>query len=175
MGAAEKIKEVAENTGQVKSLAGKYLTFRLANENYGLEILKVQEIIGILKVTRVPKMPEFVRGIVNLRGKLIPVIDMRSKFGLQMQEDTEKTCIIVVQFGHKEQMLTIGVIVDSVSEVLNIKEDQLEPSPSIGSTVETDFILSIGKVGEKVIILLDIDRVLTGEETHQLISAVHTK
>lgn len=160
------------STSGVKAQAGKYLTFRLASEDYGLEILKVQEIIGMLPVTRVPKMPAFVRGIVNLRGKLIPVIDMRAKFGMAAQADTDKTCIIVVQVNLQEQRLTIGVIVDNVSEVLNIQQDQLEPPPSIGASLDTEFLLGIGKVAEKVVILLDIDRVLTGDETSQVLSAV---
>ncbi len=150
---------------------GKYLTFRLADEEYGLEILKVQEIIGIMGVTRVPRMPAFVRGVINLRGKLIPVIDMRAKFALPKQEDTLKTCIIVVQVRLSDSSITIGVIVDNVSEVLDIQQDQLEAAPSFGTQINTEFMLGMGKVGEKVVILLDIDCVLTGEETAQMLSA----
>jgi purine-binding chemotaxis protein CheW len=108
----------------LEALAGKYLTFRLAAEEYGLEILKVQEIIGIMKVTRVPRAPAFVRGVINLRGKVIPVVDLRLKFSLEGQADTEKTCVIVVQVAHGEGARVImGIIVDEVSEVLNITGD----------------------------------------------------
>jgi len=159
--------------GTALAQGGKYLTFRLAQEEYGLEILKVQEIIGIMPVTRVPKMPSFVRGIVNLRGKLIPVLDMREKFGLPRQDDTEKTCFIVVQVKSVDQTLVIGVIVDNVSEVLNVQDSQIEAAPSIGTQMDTDFILGIGKIGDRVVILLDIDKVVTQLETKELLAA-HT-
>ena len=148
--------------------AGKYLTFKVANEEYGLEILKVQEIIGIMTVTRVPKMPDFVRGVINLRGKVIPVIDLRLKFGIESQEDTEKTCIIVVQITRDSSQVTTGVIVDEVSEVLDIEEDQVEDAPLFGESVNTDFILGMGKVGQKVVMFLDIDKVLSGGEIEHL-------
>ncbi len=144
--------------------AGKYLTFKLIEEEYGLEILKVQEIIGIMNVTRVPKMPDHVRGVINLRGKIIPVVDLRLKFGLDSQEDTERTCIIVVQISHGKQQVTTGVIVDEVSEVLDVAEDQIEDAPSFGASVDTEFILAMGKVGKKVIMFLDIDKVLTSRD-----------
>jgi purine-binding chemotaxis protein CheW len=146
------------------ALAGKYLTFQLAAEEYGLEILKVQEIIGMMSVTRVPRTPDFVRGVINLRGKVIPVIDLRLKFGLEAREDTEKTCIIVVQVTAGGDRVTMGIIVDEVSEVLDIGAEQIEPSPEFGSAVDADFILGMGKVASKVIMLLDADKVLTGTE-----------
>jgi purine-binding chemotaxis protein CheW len=148
----------------VETRAGKYLTFKIATEEYGLEILKVQEIIGIMDVTRVPKTPEFVRGVINLRGKVIPVIDLRLKFGLESIEDTDMTCIIVVQIASGDQSMITGIIVDEVYEVLDIEGGQIEDSPSFGASVDTAFILGMGKVGEKVISLLDIDKVLTGED-----------
>ena len=148
--------------------SGKYLTFKVANEEYGLEILKVQEIIGIMTVTRVPKMPDFVRGVINLRGKVIPVIDLRLKFGIQSQDDTEKTCIIVVQITRDSSQVTTGVIVDEVSEVLDIEEDQVEDAPLFGESVDTDFILGMGKVGQKVVMFLDIDKVLSGGEIERI-------
>ncbi len=146
------------------ALGGKYLTFVLGDEIYGVEILKVQEIIGIMKVTHVPRMPDFVRGVINLRGKIIPVIELRSKFGLESKEDSEKTCIIVVQIVYKDQSIIMGVLVDEVSEVLEIEESQIEPPPSFGATINIDFIMGLGKVGEKVIMLLDVDSVLTTGE-----------
>lgn len=144
--------------------AGKYLTFELGNEVYGLEILKVQEIIGIMTVTRVPRTPEFVRGVINLRGKVIPVVDLRIKFGLQSTDDTERTCIIVVQVTKQDTTVTMGIIVDEVSEVLDIAAKQIEPAPEFGTEIETNFILGMGKVDKKVIMLLDVDKVLSGGE-----------
>ncbi len=141
------------------TLGGKYLTFKLAGEEYGLEILKVREIIKIMDITAVPQMPGYVKGVVNLRGKVIPVIDLRLRFGMAEAEHTEETCIIVVNVGTE-----MGVVVDTVQEVLDIADQQIEPPPALGSDVDTHFILGMGKVGERVKILLDIDRVLTGDE-----------
>jgi purine-binding chemotaxis protein CheW len=145
-------------------LAGKYLTFKLADEEYGLEILKVQEIIRMQTVTRVPRTPEYVRGVLNLRGKVIPVIDLRSKFGMETQEDTDKTCIIVVQVAGGDQRIVMGVIIDEVREVLDIGADCIEDTPSFGASINTEFIIGIGKVGDNVKMLLDIDKVLTASE-----------
>jgi purine-binding chemotaxis protein CheW len=145
----------------IRAQAGKYLTFQLASEVYGLEVLKVHEIIGMMPITRVPKMPIFIRGIINLRGKLIPVIDMREKFVLTKQNDTVKTCIIVVQIVEKDLPVTIGILVDAVAEVLDIPMTNIEPTPSFGSDVNTQFILGIGKIADKVVMLLDIDKILT--------------
>ncbi len=154
-----------QNDTSMQNLAGKYLTFNLGGEFYGLEIMKVQEIIKIINVTSVPRTPEFVRGVVNLRGKVIPVIDLRLKFKIEAQKDTEKTCIIVVQVKGKEETETIiGIIVDEVSEVLEISEQEIEPTPSFGAAIDTGFILGMGKVGEKVMSMLDIDKILSTEE-----------
>lgn len=138
----------------------KYLTFRLGSEEYGLEIMKVREIIGVMEITRVPRMPEFVRGVINLRGKVIPVVDLRLKFGMAAREDTVETCIIVVDLGD----LIMGVVVDNVSEVMDIPEDSIEETPSFGVRINTEFILGIGKAKGKVIILLDIHKALTADE-----------
>ena len=156
--------EVIKEGTLAKELAGKYLTFKLGAESYGLGILKVQEIIGIMAITHVPRTPGFVRGVINLRGRVIPVVDLRLKFGMEGQDDTERTCVIVVQVGRSSHPLTMGIIVDEVSEVLSVEAGQIEPPPSFGTSVDTDFILGMGKVGEKVIMLLDVDRVLSGEE-----------
>ena len=148
---------------QPKSRAGKYLTFNLAGEEYGLEILRVREIIGLMDITAVPRIPAFIKGVINLRGKVIPVIDLRLKFNLPALEPSEETCIIVVDVRGVE----MGIIVDKVSEVFNIAETAIDDTPSFGVNVETTFILGIGKAGGKVTILLDIARVLTGAEmTH---------
>jgi purine-binding chemotaxis protein CheW len=149
-------------------LAGKYLTFKLANEEYGLEILKVQEIIRMQTVTRVPRTPEYVRGVLNLRGKVIPVIDLRSKFGMETQEDTDKTCIIVVQVEGGDHRIVMGVIIDEVREVLDISADSIEDTPSFGASINTEFIIGIGKVSDSVKMLLDIDKVLTASEVEQI-------
>lgn len=138
----------------------KYLTFVLGAEEYGLEILKVREIIGLQTITVVPRMPDFIRGIINLRGKVIPVIDLRLKFEMESIEDTEQTCIIVLELGD----LLTGILVDRVSEVLDIQDEQIEETPQFGITVDTEFILGIGKTKDKVIILLDIGKVLSSSE-----------
>ena len=149
----------------LNNLAGKYLTFNLGGETYGLEIMKVQEIIKMIEVTSIPKTPEFVRGVVNLRGKVIPVIDLRLKFDMEGQEDTEKTCVIVVQAKNTEDSVTIiGIIVDEVAEVMDIEGEQIEPPPMLGGNIDTDFILGMGKMDKKVITMLDIDKVLKKDE-----------
>ncbi|MBU2502964.1 MAG: chemotaxis protein CheW [bacterium] len=145
--------------------AGKYLSFKLGGEEYGLEILKVQEINGMMGITRVPRTPEFVRGVINLRGRVIPIVSLRSKFRMPQIEDTEKTCIIVVQVRHGDSEITMGIIVDEVSEVLNISEGQIEGPPSFGGGMEdADYITGMGKLEDHVVILLDLDAVLSGEE-----------
>lgn len=151
--------------------AGKFLTFELGNEVYGLEILKVQEIIGMMNVTRVPKTISYVRGVINLRGKVIPVIDLRLKFVLEAKSDTERTCIIVVKIEANQIELTMGIIVDEVSEVLDIQSSQLEDTPSFSSDMNTDYLLGIGKVAEKVIMLLNIDKVLSSSEEVELLTS----
>ncbi|NCC52883.1 MAG: purine-binding chemotaxis protein CheW [Spartobacteria bacterium] len=143
-------------------LAGKYLTFKLGAEEYGLEILKVQEIIKMMEITHVPRTPEYVCGVINLRGKVIPVINLRSKFSLNEVDQTEKTCIIVVQLG--EDMVTMGIVVDEVSEVLDIAMDDIEPPPSMGASVENQFLLGMAKTRGTVKILLDVDKVLSVDD-----------
>jgi len=145
-------------------LAGKYMTFKLAEEEYGLEILKVREIIGLMDITRVPKTAGYIRGVINLRGKVIPVVDLRLKFGMAKTESTDQTVIIVVQYSTGTADYTMGILVDEVLEVLNIDSEQIEPPPSFGGTIESEFILGIGKSEKRVIFLLDIGRVLTESE-----------
>lgn len=143
---------------------GKYLTFSLAKEEYGLEILKVREIIGFMDITAVPQTPSYVKGVINLRGQVIPVIDLRAKFGMEAAKVTEETCIIVVEIGQKGRTFSTGIVVDTVCEVLDVDGQNIEASPDFGSSVKTDFILGIGKVGDSVKILLDIDKVLAGDD-----------
>ncbi|MBA3011039.1 MAG: chemotaxis protein CheW [Proteobacteria bacterium] len=149
---------------------GKYLTFTLAKEEYGIGILKVKEIIGMMPITSVPRTPAFVKGVINLRGKVIPVIDLRTKFEMASIPYTERTCIIVVEIDSERDMVLIGIVVDAVSEVLNIQEEQIEATPVFGAKLNTDYILGMAKVDGKVKILLNIDKVLSNEE----ISAVET-
>jgi purine-binding chemotaxis protein CheW len=146
----------------------KFLTFFLAGEEYGIEILKVQEIIGLLPITRVPRTPAFIRGVINLRGKVISVVDLRLKFSMPEKETTAETCIIVVQAVGME----MGIMVDKVSEVMAIASSEIEDAPSFGAEVNTDYILGIGKSQDKVKLLLDIDRVLSTQELVTLRSAI---
>ena len=146
---------------------GKYLSFALANEEYGLEILKVREIIGYIDVTAVPQMPHYVKGVINLRGQVIPVIDLRAKFGIETTEVTDQTCIIVVEISTGRGTFSTGIVVDGVQEVLDIAGEKIEEAPQFGASVDTDFILGMGKIGDSVKILLDIDNVLGNEDlTH---------
>jgi purine-binding chemotaxis protein CheW len=140
--------------------AGKYLTFVLSGEEYGLEILKVREINGMMAITAVPRMPDYMNGVINLRGKVIPVIDLRLKFGMCKAERTAETCIIVVDVGGS----LMGVIVDQVSEVLDIRGEEIEDAPNIGVNIDTGFILGMGKAKGTVKILLDIDKVLSDSD-----------
>ena len=143
---------------------GKYLTFTLAEEEYGIGILKVKEIIGMMTITTVPQTPGYVKGVINLRGKVIPVIDLRLKFGMEAMDYTERTCIIVVEITGPSGKIPMGIVVDSVSEVLNIKAGDIEDTPTFGSKMDTAYILGMAKTGGGVKILLDIDKVLNSEE-----------
>jgi purine-binding chemotaxis protein CheW len=154
--------------------AGKYLTFAIGKEEYGLEILKVREIIGFMDITAVPQMPSYIKGVINLRGQVIPVIDLRAKFCMQTAERTEETCIIVVEITQQGRKFSTGIVVDHVSEVLDIPGEAIEESPQFGSAVKTDFILGMGKVGERVKILLDIDKVLATVDM-QTLNAINVK
>jgi purine-binding chemotaxis protein CheW len=139
---------------------GKYLTFTLAGEEYGISILKVKEIIRLMVITMVPQTPGYVKGVINLRGKVIPVVDLRLKFEMPAMDYTERTCIIVVEIRKDAASILIGIVVDAVSEVLNIKAGDIEETPNFGSRLQTDFILGMAKAAEGIKILLDIDRVL---------------
>lgn len=164
----QNIKKFGQTTkSENHDLGGKYLSFFLENEEYGLQILKVIEIIGIMKITKIPHAPAFIRGIINLRGKVIPVIDMRLKFGLPPQAKTEETVIIVVQVLGIE----MGIIVDQVSEVLDIAGEHITSSPSFGVDINTDFILGICKADDSVKLLLDIDHVLSTQDVIALKNA----
>ena len=147
----------------VTNREGSYLTFTLAQEEYGLEILKVREIIGTMAVTAVPETPDYVEGVINLRGQVIPVVDLRAKFGMAAAEISEETCIIVVEIAGAARTFNMGIIVDGVQEVVDFRERDIEDAPRFGASVSTDFILGMGKVDDSVKILLDIDKVLGGD------------
>ncbi len=155
----------AGSTRDMTALAGKYMTFKLASEEYGVPILTVRELIGLMEITRVPQTPAFVRGVINLRGKVIPVIDLKAKFGMPATVSTDQTVIIVVQLMSESTPVILGVLVDEVLEVLDIASGQIEPPPIFGSSAfETDFILGVGKQDSRVIFLLDIEKVLAASE-----------
>jgi purine-binding chemotaxis protein CheW len=150
---------------------GKYLTFSLAGEEYGIGILKIREIIGMLPITSVPETPAFVKGVINLRGKVIPVIDLRLRFDMTEIDYTERTCIIVVEIKSPGGLVPIGTVVDAVSEVLNIKGEDIADTPAFGAKLNTEYILGMAKMGKGVKLLLDIDRVLGADEIEQLKNA----
>ena len=143
------------------SRVGKYLAFRLGNEEFGIQVLKVREIIGVQDITAVPKTPAYLKGVINLRGKVIPVVDLRAKFGLEQIEYTQRTCIVVVQVSADNGLVQIGVVVDGVSEVLNISLQDLENTPDFGTGESIPYVLGMAKMKDGVKILLDIDSVLT--------------
>jgi purine-binding chemotaxis protein CheW len=145
----------------------KYLTFHLAGEDYGVEIRYVTEIIGIQKITEVPDMPDFIRGVINLRGKVIPVMDVRTRFRLPSREYDERTCIIVVDINES----SVGLVVDEVREVADIPEAQVEPPPATGQTKGSSYIQGMGKLDNEVKIILNVNRLLNDGELEQLIEA----
>jgi purine-binding chemotaxis protein CheW len=147
---------------------GKYLTFTLAEEEYGIGILKVKEIIGMMPITTIPRAPDFVKGVINLRGKVIPIIDLRLKFDMDAIPYSDRTCIIVVEIDSEKSTVLIGIVVDAVSEVLNIREDEIEDTPEFGTRLNTEYILGMAKIQKGVKILLNIDQVLSSEEISTL-------
>jgi len=165
---AQSIKTMDKNIMASVSKIGKYLTFTLDDEEYGIGILKVKEIIGMMSITSIPKTPEFVKGVINLRDKVIPVIDLRLKFSMESISYSDRTCIIVVEIEAASGTVLIGIVVDAVSEVLNIKEEDIEETPTFGASLDTDYILGMAKMAGGVKILLDIDRVMNSQEIKAL-------
>lgn len=143
---------------------GKYLTFALGNEEYGIGIMKVKEIIGLMPVTSVPRTPAYVLGVINLRGKVIPVIDLRLRFEMETVESTDRTCVIVVEIVGPAGPVMIGIVVDAVSDVMNIREEDIEGDLSFGASLDTAYILGMAKLENGVKILIDIDKVLNSDE-----------
>lgn len=161
---AKSTKALNQAVKSMEDKEGKYLTFTLAEEEYGIGILKIKEIIGMMPITSVPQTPGFVKGVINLRGKVIPVIDLRLRFGMENIEYTDRTCIIVVEISGETGSIMIGIVVDTVSEVLNIKKQEIEETPRFGTKLDTTYILGIAKTEGGVKILLDIDRILKSQE-----------
>jgi purine-binding chemotaxis protein CheW len=149
-----------KQTVRADSRAGKYLTFFLENEEYGVEILKVQEIIGLMPITPVPLTTKYILGVINLRGKIHPIMDLKIKFGMDKTQITDETCIIVI----KTASLMMGILVDKVSEVMNVAEGDIEDTPSFGADVNTEYLLGVGKTGGRVRLLLDIEKVITASD-----------
>lgn len=159
------------NLNSTMNLSGKYLTFQLINETYGIDIKNVKEIIQMQKVTPIPNSYNFIRGIINLRGSIVPVIELKKKFNLAVEEDTEKTAIIVMKIMLKEGLFqTIGIVIDEVKEVVDISSSDIEPPPDIGININNNFIAGIYKHGKGVIILLDIIKIFTEDEKYKLIN-----
>ncbi len=150
------------------ALAGKYLTFKLADEDHGISLLKVREIIGMMPITSVPRTPDFVKGVINLRGKVIPVTDLRLRFDMPEIDYTDRTCIIVVEVERQDITIQMGIVVDAVTEVLPVKAEEFEAAPEFGTKVDTQYILGMANMDGSVKILLDIDRVMTAKEIAEL-------
>lgn len=147
-----------------QALAGKYLTFVLGRESYGIQVVRIREIIRFTTITAVPQMPDYVRGVINLRGKIIPVIDLRTRFALGAAETTERTCIVVVQVeGEGGKCRTLGLTVDAVEEVVNVTVADVEETPDFGGTIEADYILGMAKIRGSVKTLLDVNRVVSSD------------
>jgi purine-binding chemotaxis protein CheW len=144
--------------------AGKYLIFHLGVEEFGTEVLKVREIMGLQDITTIPQVPSHVKGVINLRGKVIPVIDLRLKFGMAPQDYTPRTCIIVMRTRQADEELMVGMIVDGVVEVLNLTASDIEDTPDFGPGVVTPYLTGMAKIKGRVKILLDIDHVLSSNE-----------
>jgi purine-binding chemotaxis protein CheW len=157
MAETQQTSQLSDVADAMHEQAGKYLTFVLDKEEYGIEILKVREIIKVIDITPVPQVSHYIKGVINLRGKVIPVADLRLNFGMEEKPHDEETCIIVLDVAGK----LMGAVVDTVSEVLDIAGEQIEPAPDFGASLDTDYILGMGKIGDTVKILLDIDKVLS--------------
>jgi purine-binding chemotaxis protein CheW len=145
-----------------------YLTFTLADEWYAIEVSMIKEVLEYQTITRVPKTPSFMRGVINVRGGVVPVVDLREKFDLPIREPTVDTCIVVLEVSVDDETIVIGTIADVVEEVVEILPENIEPTPKIGTKLDTEFIEGIGKMDEKFIVILDINKIFTTEEIHQV-------
>ncbi|HVN95003.1 MAG TPA: chemotaxis protein CheW [Syntrophorhabdaceae bacterium] len=141
-----------------------YLTFQLGDEVFALDVSHVREILEFTTVTKVPRTPDYMRGVINLRGGVVPVLDMRLKFGMSLTEKTVNTCIIVVEVSFEGENIIMGALVDSVQEVFDLEPNQIEPAPKIGTQLKTEFIRGMGKRDDRFIILLDIDKIFSSDD-----------
>lgn len=141
-----------------------YLTFKLDNEVFGITINKVREVLDFIKVTKVPQTPEYMIGVINLRGNVVPVVDMKCKFGMSMTQKTINTCIIIMEIDFKTETSIVGILADSVQEVLELNDDDIEPAPKLGTRIKTEFIKGMGKHNDNFIIILDIDKIFASDE-----------
>jgi purine-binding chemotaxis protein CheW len=157
----------------MKHLSGKYLSFRLAREEYAIPILAVREIIGLMNITPVPHAPRDVRGVINLRGKIVPVVDLRRRFAMSDTESTPESCIIVVNLNEGNGSFDTGILVDSVREVLEIRGEDISPPPPLGKAISNDFILGMAKTKDSVTILLEIDDVLKATDVSSAVNKQH--
>ena len=154
---------------EMRSTTDQYLTFTLEDEQYAVEVYDVKEVLEYTTVTKVPRTQEFMRGVINLRGSVVPVIDLRLKFGMGETEKTIDTSIIVMEVDIHDEQVTLGTLADSVQEVINLDKEQIEPPPQIGTKIDTDFIKGIGKQDDNFIIILDINRIFSGEELNVVV------
>jgi len=155
------------------SPAEQYLTFVLGGETYAVDILHIKEILEFGQLTAVPMMPPFIRGVINLRGAVVPVIDLSSRFGGRRCEVTRKTCIVILELGNNDGAQVIGMVVDAVNEVLDIPRSDIEPPPAFGARIRTEFISGMARLGQRFVVLLDPDRVLSTQELAALDQVEH--
>ncbi len=148
-----------------------YLTFRLGEEVFALDIDKVREVLDFSTLTRVPRMPDFMRGVINLRGTVVPVVDLRLKFGMERTEKSTDTCVIITEVSVDNETTILGALADSVQEVLDLEQQNIEPAPRIGTMLRTEFIKGMGRQGERFIIILDIDKIFSAEELSEVRAA----
>lgn len=156
--------DVALTTSTSTSTVDQYLTFTLGEELFAAEICKVREVLDYPTITKVPRMPEYMLGVTNLRDNVVPIIDMRKKFGMNQTDRTVDTCVVIVETEFEGEQITIGCLADSVKEVLDLAHNQIEPPPNIGLNLNTAFLKGMGKQGEKFLLILDMDRVLSADE-----------
>ena len=171
--------DIAQTVGNTDIMTGgdesqqQYLTFILAGEEYGVDILRVQEIKGWDTVTQIPNTPEYIRGVINLRGTIVPIIDMRKRFGLEDLGYGPTTVVIVLKVNSDDKSRIMGIVVDGVSDVYNMPDEEIKPSPDFGSAVDTDFVKGLATVNEKMVIVLDIDHMCNSDELSNIDSATN--
>ena len=156
-----------------KETAVQYLSFKIGEELFAVDVAKVREVLEIMAITKIPRSPEFMKGVINVRGSVVPVVDLRIKFGMAEAENTIDTCIVVMELEIETETIVLGAKVDAVEEVVDLNSDQIEPPPKLGTSLKTEFIKGIGKREEKFVILLDIDRMFSTEELAMVQEAEH--